>query len=145
MGNRATSEHVKKIKSRRKINSIHQDALNEYNREQQKPEEARRGLRPIAAKYGMNYKTLGNLVNGKRTMSAFNASKKRLTDEEERVLVDLVFKSADHGLPLTRSSLCISANAILVRREEEGYKPVGESWVQGFLDRYHDEIQTHWS
>jgi hypothetical protein len=145
MVGRAVSEQVKKVKARRKLNSIHQEAVNEYLREQLKPEKARRGLRPIAAKHGINHKTLSNLANGKQSMSAFNASKKKLSDEEERVLVDLVLESADRGLPLTRSALRATANAIIKGCDGESYTPVGIGWVSRFLDRHHDEIQVHWS
>ena len=77
-------------------------------------------------------------------MSAFNASKRKLTYAEERVLVEFILESSDRGTPLGHKSIEEHANAILAGREQPG-EPVGDSWVGRFLDRYRDEIQTHWT
>ncbi|KAF8496368.1 hypothetical protein F5888DRAFT_1569127, partial [Russula emetica] len=66
---------------------------------------------------------------GKQSMSVFNVSKKKLSDEEECILVDLVTESADRSLPLTRSTLCATANAIIKGHDGESYNPVGDGWV----------------
>ena len=64
MVGRALSERVKKQLQRRAENAKYQGAIDEYHREQEKPPgEKRRGFRPIAQDHGVNYKTLGNLVN----------------------------------------------------------------------------------
>lgn len=146
MAGRAVSEKVKKIKACRKLNSIYQEAVNKYHREQLKPEKAAcRGLWPIAAKYGINFKTLSNLANGKQSMSAFNMSKRKISGEEERVIVNLILESADRSLPLTRSAFCTVANTIIKGRDGESYTPVDNYWVSRFLDWHHDKIQMHWS
>ena len=77
-------------------------------------------------------------------MSTFNASKCKLTAAEEHVLVDFITTSADHGLPLSLANIREHADAIILGRETPG-EPVGENWVSRFLDRYRDELQTHWS
>jgi hypothetical protein len=64
MVGRTISEQVKKTKVHRKINSLHQEAVNEYLQEQQKPEGVCCGLQPIAAKHKINFKTLSNLAKG---------------------------------------------------------------------------------
>lgn len=143
MVRRALSERVKRQKLRRRENSKLQDAIDEYKMEQEK-EGKKRGLRPIAAKHGVNFKTLSNLVNGGRSISAFNASKQNLTHPEERVLVDFIGESADRGLPLSHKNIKAHANAIIAGRDKPG-EPVGEWWVGRFLERYRDELQTHWS
>ena len=77
-------------------------------------------------------------------MSTFNASKRKLTFAEERVLVDFILASLDCAMPPTLKKVTEHANGIF-----EGcgtsYEPVGECRVGRFLDRYHEEVQTHWS
>ena len=77
-------------------------------------------------------------------MSAFNASKWKLTFAEERVLVDWILASSDRAIPPTLKKIVEHTNGIL-EGQSTPYKPIGESWVARFLDQYHDEIQTHWS
>ncbi|KAF9526720.1 hypothetical protein CPB83DRAFT_937291, partial [Crepidotus variabilis] len=42
------------------------------------------------------------------------------------------------------SSIRIHTNVILDGRDKPE-DPVGECWVERFLERYRDELQTHWS
>jgi hypothetical protein len=84
------------------------------------------------------------VVNGGESISAFNASKRKLAYAEERVLVDFILESSDRGVPLPHKNIKEHANAILAGREQPG-EPVGDSWVGRFLDRYRDEVQTHWT
>ena len=77
-------------------------------------------------------------------MSAFNASKRKLTFAEERVLVDFILASSDRAMPPTLKKVTEHANGILEGRRTS-YEPVGECWVGRFLDRYREEVQTHWS
>jgi hypothetical protein len=145
MVGRALSERVKRQKSRRIENATMQKAVDEYQREQAKPDGMRKlGYRPIADKYGVSRSTLHAMVNGHVSMSAFNASKRKLTHGEERVLVDFILESSDRAIPLSLPNIAEHANGILEGRKEP-VEPVGESWVPRFLDRYHDELQTHWS
>ena len=76
MAGRALSEQVKRQRSRRAENARYQEAIEAYFREQSLPEGKRkRGLRPIAKQYDVKWRTLGRLVNGGVSMSAFNAVK----------------------------------------------------------------------
>jgi transcriptional regulator with XRE-family HTH domain len=145
MVGRALSERVKLQERRRVDNTIMQHAIDEYLREQEKPDGVRkRGYRPIADKYGVSSSTLQALVNGGTSLSAFNATKRKLTHAEERVLVDWILESSDRALPPSLANIAVHANGILGGREVL-VEPVGESWVPRFLDRYRDELQTHWS
>jgi len=145
MVGRALSEHVKREEKRCVDNAIMQKAIDEYQREQAKPDGMRkRGYRPIADKYGVSSSTLHSLVNGHTSMSAFNAAKRKLTHAEEQVLVDFILESSDRALPPSLKSIADHANGILGGRKEP-VEPIGESWVPRFLDRYRDELQTHWS
>jgi hypothetical protein len=143
---KALSDNVKKIKARRSQNAAMQKAIDAYHCEQEKDEKDRKGLRVIAAKYKVHYSTLGRLAkDGKRNMSAFNASKQKLSAAEERVLVDFIKESADRGFPMTHSTINTYANAVLQTRVGPDFEPVGPNWIFRFLDRHRDELQTHWS
>jgi hypothetical protein len=83
-------------------------------------------------------------VKGEQSISAFNASKRKLTFSEECVLVDFILESADHACSMTSSSIKEHVNVILAFWEVPGEK-VGGSWTKRFLGRYWDELQTHWS
>ncbi len=67
--------------------------------------------------------------------SVFNASKRKLTHAEERVLVDFILESSDRRLPLNLKKIEEHADAILEAREQSS-EPVGSSWAERFLDRY---------
>jgi hypothetical protein len=136
MVGRALSERVKLQERRRVDNTIMQHAIDEYLCEQEKPDGVRKcGYRPIADKYGVSSSTLQALVNGGTSLSAFNATKRKLTHAEERVLVDWILESSDRALPPSLENIAVHANGILGGREVL-VEPVGESWVPRFLDRY---------
>jgi hypothetical protein len=140
----ALSKQVKCQAHHRAENLRYQEALDEYRCKQEKPAKEQHGLRPIAATHDICYRTLGNLANGKMGMSMFNASKNKLLYAEEYVLADFIIASADCSMPLTPHNITVHADAIITGQNEPG-EPVGDSWVGKFLDRYHDELQTHWS
>jgi len=71
--------------------------------------------------------------------------KKKLSNEEECILVDLVLESADWGLPFNQSVVDATANSIIKGHDRESYMPVGDGWVSWFLDQHHDESQAHLS
>jgi hypothetical protein len=78
-------------------------------------------------------------------MSAFNAGKQRLAPAEEHVLVDFALESADQGFPLTHANLYKVADDILTSRLEDEHVSLGHNWIDIFLNRHHEELQTHWS
>ena len=154
MGNHALSDKVKKINQRRAKNHVMQQAVEDYLQEQQKPEDQRKGARIIAREHGIpgSYSTILNHAGGRNIpMSAFNASKQKLSPVEERVLVDFILGSAGRGFPMTMKQIDESANGILRRRLGEQYDEenkehcVGKTWGTGFLNRHRSELQTTWS
>lgn len=98
----------------------------------------------VIEKWKVQKSTLQRLINGGESLSAFNASKRKLTYAEEHVLVNFILKSSDRGLPLGYKSIKRHADTILAGCDEPG-EPIGDSWVERFLDRYRDELQTHWT
>lgn len=147
MAKHALSEQVKKQKHRRAENAKMQRALDAWRVELEKPEGmSRKSIRRIALDCDVNYRTLARLAKGGVSMSAFNASKQKLKPPEERVVVDFIKESADRGLPLSRGEIVDVAESILASKHGEGPdSTVGDSWVDNFLTRHHDELQTHWS
>lgn len=92
---RPISNRVKKQKKRQLDNEKMRHALEAYAVEQTREPHLRQGLRKVADRFGVKWRTLGDLANGKRSMSAFNASKQKLTPGEEGTLVNLILESAD--------------------------------------------------
>lgn len=145
MVGRALLEHVKTQVKQLKTDARMNAAIEEYRQEQRKPDGVqKRGYRPIADAYGVSSSALQRLVNGGISQSASNAMKRKLTITEEHVLRDFILKAADRALPLGTRKIEEHANAILQGREHL-VECVGVSWVGRFLDRYQDELQTHWS
>lgn len=143
MVGRALSERAKQQACRRIENSRMQEAIDEYLCEQAKTNRTKkRGYRLIAAAHDVDPSTLSCLVNGGTSMSTFNTTKRKLTIAEERVLVDFILKSADRATPLSPKRIETHANAIL-QGCAELVKPVGQQWVERFLQRYNKELQTH--
>jgi len=147
MPGRALSERVKKQACCRAENARYQSAIDEYNIEQMctlGPGEKKCGYRTIADKWNVDKSVLQRLVQGGTSLSAFNVSKRKLTYAEEHILVDFILESADRGLPLYLTSIERHANGVLEGRDKPG-EPVEKNWVGRFMDRYRDELQTHWS
>ena len=78
-------------------------------------------------------------------MSAFDAGKQRLTPAEESVFVDFALESADQGFPLTHANLYKAADDILTSHLGDEHVSLGHNWVNVFLNRHHEELQTHCS
>lgn len=121
-------------------------AIDAWEHEQVKPAETKKkSYRIISDEYSVSKSTLQRLCNGGVSMSAFNAAKRRLTPEEERVVVDFSLDSADRGFPLTHDNVYSAADQILTTRLGDEHTPLGHNWVDGFINRHRDELQTHWS
>lgn len=143
MVGRALSIRVKKQKQRRNENTKYQTAVADYKQGQLKPGK-KPGYRLIAKKHNIKASTLRRLVLGGTSMSAFNASKQLLSEAEERVIVNFILESADRGIPLASSAIRACADAIIEKRSSDGHL-TGECWVDRFIGRHSDELQTHWS
>ena len=144
MVGRALSNHIKAQTLQRVEDMQMQAAINVYLQEQAGLNGSKKqGARPIADAHGVCYRTLLCLAKGSQSMSAFNASKRKLTYAEECVLVDCILESADWAVPLTSKNIETHANTILEFCDTPG-EPVGINWVARFLERNQDELQTHW-
>lgn len=113
----------------------------EFEKTQPKP----KGLRKIAAEFAVSHSTLGRLANGKRSMSAFNQTKQKLSPAQEKVLVDCLIESAERGFPFTHRKIEEYADELIRQMQGPDAQGVGEQWVFRFLARHHDRLQMHWS
>jgi hypothetical protein len=137
------------------------DAITAYLKEQEKPEEGRKGGRAVAADFKIPHRTLMDHVkkvkNGQEpiTIRSFNAGKQKIKPYEERVLVDFIKESADRGFPFNHRTIEAYANALLEAHRirsagmpefnPKDFEPVGKQWVFNFLRRFHDKLASHWS
>lgn len=102
-------------------------------------------VKEIAQNFGVALSTLYTRLKGTVSVLEFNSSKQKLSKPEEDTIVDLICNSADRGLPLSHTDVASYANAILESRGGPEFEPVGKSWVDRFLVRHRDRVQTHWS
>ena len=142
---KALSDQVKQQKNTARTNAQMCKAIDVYQQQEFKPKDQRKSYQEVADDFDVSKSTLQRLVMGGVSMSAFNAGKQRLTPAEERVLVDFALESADQGFPLTHTNLYKAADDILTFHLGDEHDSLGQNWVDNFLNRHHDELQTHWS
>ena len=86
-----------RLKATARHNSRMRAAIDEYREQELKPDVSDRlSYRAVADKHDMSKSTLQCLVNGGISMSAFNASKQRLTPAEERI-VEIITADDENG------------------------------------------------
>jgi hypothetical protein len=141
---RALSDAVKAQKATKKAEVTMKRAIEAYQHNALKPDGIRLSGNAIAEKHGVNKDTLRRRATGGRSMAEFNASKQKLTVEEERVLVDHVLASADRGFPMSHPAIVDHANSILKSRGG-GLISTESNWSDNFATRHWDELQTYWS
>ena len=139
------SEAVKQQKSHAQQNARMRRAIDEYKVQELKPKNLQLSYQKVADLHKVSKSTLQCLVTGGVSLSAFNAEKQRLTLVEEHVVVDFCLESADQGFPLTHDNVYKSADNILSAHLGSEHESLGLNWVDTFLNRHHDELQTHWS
>jgi Tc5 transposase DNA-binding domain len=145
MPSKPLSDRVKKHKVNRANDTRLREAAQAYLDGQNGSEKLT--FRKIEEMYpGVKKSTLERFINGKgKTMLEFNATKQKLSQIEENVLVDLIVESPDRGFPLKHLEIRQFANAIQQSRLGTDCKSIGHYWIFGFLDRHHDRLATHWS
>ncbi|KAF9495919.1 hypothetical protein BDN71DRAFT_1377900, partial [Pleurotus eryngii] len=81
--------------------------------------------------------TLQRLKHGGKSMSTFNVSKQLLSSAKEKVLVNLILESADHGIPLTCNNIHDYVDTIIKKHNGEGSSSgVGVNWVDRFIQHH---------
>jgi hypothetical protein len=140
------SEQVKQQKATARQNSRMRAAIDEYWQQELKPNAADHlSYWAVADNHDVLKSTLQCLVNGGISMSAFNASKQGLIPAEECIVVDFCLESANQGFPLTVTNVYKCADNILTARLGDEHALLGHNWVNNFLTRHCDKLQTYWS
>ncbi|KAL5532444.1 hypothetical protein ACEPAF_6014 [Sanghuangporus sanghuang] len=122
----AESKSKQKKKAREKIKNNIRRAIEAYRAELIKPKEQQLGLRKITAIYdGVTVGMLRNWVKGGRSITEFNATKQKLSREDEEQLMALIQLSSDHGLVFTHDDIWNAANAILRQWHGPQFEAVG--------------------
>ena len=94
-------------------------------------------FKKIAAQFPpLNEETLRARFNGRASKAACGGHNKRLTDEEERGLIDIIDRYTFIGTPLRLNLVASIANRILRKRGITDH--VGKHWATRFVKRHPD-------
>lgn len=139
------SDHVKKHKANKANETQLHQAAEAYLAAKNGP--SKLSFRQIEERFpGVKKSTLERYINGKgKTMLEFNATKQKLSQIEENVLVNFILESANRGFPLKHCEIRQYANAVRQSRLGADCEPVSNFWIFWFLDRHYERLATHWS
>lgn len=130
-------------------------AVERYRTELSKPINDRKGARKICEEVAIEHKNLtGRLIHlnhatitrhaeGGKTMQEFNADKRWLFEEEEKVILGFMEETTARGFPLSHQRLHEHVDTIIKARVPT-FPGVGEQWTNCFVLRHSNHIQTIW-
>lgn len=98
-------------------------------------------IRKLARQHNIPKSTLHARISGRRSIRAFNASKKLLTTAEELNLCDWALHCAERGQPVTSTILKQKADAILRLKYGPETPPTGKNFIGRLRSRYPDKIK----
>jgi hypothetical protein len=146
MTGRTVAQTLKKRQTHTEDDRKIEAAVAAYIAQQELPSEERKGSQQIAQEFGgCGYRTILHRAKGKLSMTSFNAAKQKLSTSQENVLADFLVQSAGRGFGRTHSQVYEEATAIYVANGGNSNKPLGKNWVDRFLERHHEKLQTHWT
>lgn len=146
MPRHAKSKSLKRRIQREEEEKRIQEGVAKYREEIAKGSEGNASLRAIARDCRIkNHTTLRNRVNGIQSIASFNRTKQILSPAEEETIVKLLLASSDRSRPFDFTSIVHLANHILKARLGSRFKKLGKNWVNRFVERHHDQLQTYWS
>ncbi|EIW54949.1 uncharacterized protein TRAVEDRAFT_82237, partial [Trametes versicolor FP-101664 SS1] len=81
-------------------------------------------------------------ANGRRSIRAFNAEKRWLTDGEEEVVVEFTIDTALRGFPLSHQRLKEHVDSICKARLGNEFPTggIGKEWTYRFVERHSDRL-----
>jgi DDE superfamily endonuclease/helix-turn-helix, Psq domain len=95
-------------------------------------------IRKAAQIYKVSYVTLSRRRKGKHSRAEITVKSRKLSNLEERTIIQRVLKLESQGFPVRISGVEDMAN--LLRRERDA-SPVGKNWAENFIRRQ-PELQT---
>lgn len=119
------------------------DEYNAYKAANPGPPKKGHGLRSIAEKHCVKWRTLGDLANGKTSQTDFNKTKRKLLPEEESQLLFFTLTSADRGFGFDIEGLHDVASALIGARDPS-LLPLGHNFIDRFISR-HPQLKGHWA
>lgn len=144
MVGRALSERVKKLAEAKAAEQRLHDATKAYRDAKAKGNSV--SYRKLASKFRVKKSNLQRCVEKtSMTMAQFNATKQRLTISEEEVLKEFIIESASRGFPQGCRNIQQFANCLCQARLGTDCERVSDVWVERYLDRHRDSLQTHWT
>jgi transposase-like protein len=151
MPKHAKSEMQKRQDHRRQVAATLQAAVKTFHErasnEQPSPDSTNTqntSIRAIAREFGVDHVTLSRYVQANhRTIDEFNASKTKLSAQQEEVLVSWLVEMADRNLALSPEAVCDRALEILRATDPNG--EIGVGWFDRFMARHNDRLHRSWS
>jgi hypothetical protein len=98
-------------------------------------------LRAVAKLYNVPVSTLGHRRTGRAVRRDLPANSRKLTDLEEKTIVQYVIELYKRAFPIRLSGVEEMANQLLHVRDAP---PVGKRWAHNFVKRQ-EEIDTRWT
>ena len=146
MPSQALSDRVKAQNRSQLKEAKMREAVDAYRREQAVHPHLQKGARTIAKDLGIEsqWRSIINRFNGGQSIQEAHEEQQKLTSPEEAVIVSFLQESADRGFPMSLRSIEQYANLVRTNRLGPKCELVGSSWVERFLDRHRDVLQTHW-
>ncbi|KIJ47521.1 hypothetical protein M422DRAFT_164001 [Sphaerobolus stellatus SS14] len=105
----------------------------------------RRSIHTIVRIYDVSSSTLAQHSTGGRSAAAYHATRQKLSPAEEDILTKMACELADQGFPAMHQRITEMATEILRSRVDPADVIIGVRWIDIFLPRHHDMLQTHWS
>ena len=94
--------------------------------------------RTAAKVYDASRSTLGHRLNGRPSRRDCEPNSKKLTKQEEEVLLEYILELDLRGFPPSKVSVQAMADSLL---QEKGSKPAGKCWTDRFIQR-HPELKV---
>lgn len=91
----------------------------------------------------VNHVTLTRRLNGLPTMDEYQATKTKLSEQQEVVLVQWIIEMADRNLALCPA--VVHERALQLLQSTNPNATLGLRWFRRFVVRHHDKLSCHWS
>jgi hypothetical protein len=99
----------------------------------------------FATKFGVNWETLCQCVEGRKTRKEANSNMSWFTPEEDQVIIKFLIQIAENGFPDTKQYLRECVNTLIRAKQGDLTFSVGVNWVDHWLGCHKDQLQKYWN